>query len=245
MTLENDKVGVYLIFPTTIYTARLNDYKKFNKTILDNIDPYNFETFDSSVPDGYRMTGEHIGKINMHHNPLFEEFFKVISEHAKTYVSVLGMRDEVFDYYITKTWLSIIDKPGQHMNYHIHSNSEISFIYYLEVPENPDCISFKNKNRPNELFSGMMDDTRPEKHHTFFKERNDSNFNSFFIPPQEGLLVMWPGNLPHGTVQNPHFKELQKGRRCGISGDFNLVIKPGYDFFEAGRINLEHMRKFN
>ena len=243
MSIENDNVEVHLVFPTALYTAHLKDFLKYNKIILENIDKYNFNTREID-DENYRMTGEHIGKIDIHHNELFRDFFKCISEHAQTYVDFLGIKSELFDYYINKTWLSIIDEPDVHMVFHNHSNSDISFIYYLEVPENPDCISFKNIHRPNQLFVGMMGDERPiEK--TFFRERNDLNYNSFFIPPQEGLLVMWPGHLPHGTIQNPYTKELQKGRRNGIAGDFSLVLKPGLNDFESGRISLNYMRKFN
>lgn len=239
-----DETEAHLIFPTVIYTAQLNNYREYNKVILDNIEPYNFETLDEQN-DIYRMTGEHIGKINMHHNSLFQDFFRQISIHAKSYVDLLGVKSDVFEYYITKTWLSILDKPGNHMNYHIHSNSDISFVYYLEVPADADCLSFKNVHRPNQLFSGMMDDDRFEQDKTFLKERNVTNYNSFFIPPREGLLVMWPGNLPHGTVPNPNLNKLQDGRRCGLAGDFNLILKSGYNDFESGRISLDYLRKFN
>jgi uncharacterized protein (TIGR02466 family) len=243
MFLENDNINAHLIFPTVIYTAQLENYKEYNKVILDNIDPYNFDT---RVPESpvYRMTGEHLGKIDIHHNKLFSEFFRHVSLHAKSYVNLLGMKDEVFDYFINKTWLSLIDSPETHMIYHSHSNSDISFCYYLEVPENPDCISFKNIHRPNQLFLGMMDDERYEQDKTFFRERNTANYNSFFIPPQEGLLVMWPGHLPHGTVKNPYSDSPQRGRRNGLAGDISLVLKPGYNDFESGRISLDYLRKF-
>ena len=243
MSIEDDNVEVHLVFPTAIYTAHIKNFLKYNSIILENIGQYNFITKESH-DETYRMTGEHIGKINIHHNNLFNDFFKTIIEHAQTYVNFLGIKNELFDYYVNKTWLSIIDEPGEHMVFHNHSNSDISFVYYLEVPENPDSISFKNVNKPNQLFLGMMDDSRPiEK--TFFRERNDLNYNSFFIPPHEGLLIMWPGNLPHGTIQNPYSNELQKGRRNGIAGDISLVLKPGLNDFESGRISLDHMRKFN
>lgn len=243
MSVNNDKVNVFLVFPTAIYTAGLSEYKQYNDILLKNLDNYNFNTRDDN-DDHYRMTGEHLGKINIHHNELFLNFFKQIINHAQTYVESLGIKSELFDFYINKTWLSIIDEPDEHMVFHNHSNSDISFCYYLEVPENADCLSFKNIHKPNQLFLGMMDDSRPiEK--TFFRERNNLNYNSFYIPPYEGLLVMWPGHLPHGTIQNPYKDEPQKGRRNALAGDISLVLKPGYNDFESGRISLDYMRKFN
>ena len=238
---ENDNVNIHLAFPTAIYTTQPENHERFTKLLNDTVDQYRFD--HHADRDWYIVTGEHVGLINIHHNPLYEDFFKMIAYHASSYVNALGMRNDLFDYYVNKSWLSVIDEPDQYMVYHIHSNSDISFVYYTEVPEEPECISFRNPTRPNQLFEGMMDDERPiEK--TFFRERNTLNYNTFFIPPQPGLLVMFPGKLPHGTVRNPHTNKPQVGRRTAIAGDISLVLKPGYNDFESGRICLEHLRKF-
>jgi uncharacterized protein (TIGR02466 family) len=244
--IENDDAEVHCIFPTAIYTARLNDYKKLNKTVLDNIDPYLFDTSynDSVLGGGWKTTGEYEGKIDLHMNDKFDILFKQIAQHARAYVRILGMKDYLFDYYIHKTWLSLITDSNSHITPHIHSNSDISFVYYLEAPAGSDCISFSNKYRPNELFRGMMDDNRPEEK-TFYSVRNQLNYTSFNIMPNEGLLVMWPGStLMHGTVENTYVNEKPKGRRNGLSGDISLVLKPKLNSYESGRVSLDLMKKF-
>lgn len=240
--IDNDNTNVRFIFPTAIYMSQIGNYEEYNKLLLDNIDNYNFET-KTEADKFFRLTGEHLGKINIHHNTLFNDFFKHIALHAKSYVNFLGIKDELFDYYINKTWLSIVDDPVPKINYHSHSNSDISFIYYIEIPENPDCINFSNVHKPNELFQGMMDDSTTVSK-TFFRERNEANYNGYHIVPEEGLLVMWPGHIPHGTIKNPYDDKDQVGRRCGLAGDISIVLKPGYNDFESGRISLDYMRKF-
>lgn len=238
---------IHYAFPLAIYTKQLDNYEEFNRVILDNIAPYDFTSTDEV------LTGEWLGKIAMHHNPLFKDFYKTVSDCAKDYVNFLGMRDDIFEYHFTKSWLSIIDKPQYHMGYHTHSISDISWVYYVEVPENADVISFSNMNKPNELFDGLMDDSREvdvNEHNnpqgkTFFRERNTPNYNTFFIPPHPGLLVMFPGKQRHGTVPHPQTTEPQLGKRTAVVGDINMHLKHDYLKFESGRINVNFMRTFD
>lgn len=240
---------VHYAFPTAIFTQQLEDFKSINKIFLDNIEPYDFTS------TGEVLTGEYLGKISMHHNPLFKDFYKIVSECARDYVDFLGMREDIFEYHFTKSWLSIIDKPTLHMRYHSHSVSDISWVYYVQVPENADAISFFNKHKPNELFSGFMDDGRDSplddlydftpKGKTFFKERNAANYTTFNVPPQEGMLILFPGKQQHGTIPHPDATGPQLGKRTAVVGDINLILKPGHLNFESGRINNDYMRTFD
>jgi uncharacterized protein (TIGR02466 family) len=243
MNIDNDQTQVTFVFPTAIYSAYPENKEKYIQTFTENASKY---LFDKTEPnsDFTVLSGEYLGINDIHHNPSFEDFFKMIVKHASAYVDVLGVRNDLFDYYVNKSWLSIIQDSDHHMRYHVHSNSDISFVYYVEVPENADCISFANYNKPNELFVGMFDEPEDKSlDKTFFKERNTSNYSSYFFPPYPGLLMMFPGKLHHGTVQNPNGK--QKGKRVAIVGDISLILKPQYKSFETGRMSLQYMRKFD
>jgi len=236
----NDNTTIHYMFPTTVYSAIPEPSSKFVETVLNNISDYVFEP--QPRKDYLAVTGEYTGKTNIHHNENLKDFFSMVSMHAKKYVEVLGLKSDIFDYYVNKSWLSIIQNKNVHIQYHDHWESDISFVYYIEVPENADCISFSNNYKSNELFPGMFDDDKPYEK-TFFVERNESNFTSYFIPPLPGLLVMFPGKLNHGTIPNPSGLD-QEGRRVAVAGDITLVLKKGHNDYESGRMSKDFLRKF-
>ena len=243
---------VHYAFPLAIYTEKLDNHEEFNRVILDNIKPYDFISTETT------LTGEWLGKINIHHNPLFEDFFKTVLRSIKDYVSFLGIEEEFFRYYFTKTWLSVIDRPELHFEYHIHPESDISWVYYVEVPKNAAAVAFGNLHLQNQLFEGMMSDGRLQKDATdningrdlaaplsFFKERNTANFTSFHIPPSPGLLVLFPGKQRHATIAPPYATGPQEGKRIAVVGDVSMFLKPEHLAFESGRIYVDHMRTFD
>lgn len=222
------------LFPTAIYKNKLNK-DVFRKMFAGHLNDYDFVSTDDV------LTGEILGKSNIHHIDQFKQFYQTISFNAKLYVQALGVDSNMFDPYITKSWLSIIDKQDYHMKFHSHTVADISFVYYLDVPENPDAICFNNTTLPNSLFPDMLNQER--KNH-FVKQLNPANFNSFYLVPEEGMLVMFPGKQVHGTIPHPSGNP-QKGKRVAIVGDINLYLKPGLNEYETGRISIDHMRKFD
>jgi hypothetical protein len=57
--------------------------------------------------------------------------------------------------------------------------------------------------------------------------------------------LLFPSKLLHGTIQSPENTEnVFAGKRVGISGDFNMLLKPEIVNFESGKLNWQHWRKF-
>ena len=229
----NNKPETLYLFPTIIYRNYL-DASVYKEMFNNKLDQYDFVSTDDV------LTGEILGRSDIHHVDQFKPFYQEITINAYQYLNALGVDYELFDLYVTKSWLSIIDKPDYHMKSHSHTVSDISFVYYLNVPENADAISFSNMNLPNALFHDLLNQERPNN---FVKQVLPSNFNSFFIVPTEGTLIMFPGKQVHGTVPNPSGLP-QSGKRVAIVGDINLYLKPGLTGYESGRVAIEHMRKF-
>jgi hypothetical protein len=129
------------------------------------------------------------------------------------------------------------------MRYHSHTTSDISFVYYLDVPENSDVISFANMHKPNEIFPGSLDDGR-DYSHNLIREYCTANFNSYHFYPHEGMFVAFPGNMNHGTIANPKATKPFEGRRVAVVGDTSLYLKPEVKGLEIGRIAPELIKKF-
>jgi len=229
---------LFYMFPTAVYKNVVEGYQQYNVLLRDKLKKYIFKSDEDT------LTGEIIGQIDIHLIPELNGFFEAISSNIRHYLYSLGLKEELLDIYFTKTWLSIIDNKDLHMRYHNHTSADISYVYYLDVPENSDVISFKNVSKPNDIFPGAFDDGRdPEK--TLIREYNTANFNSYHLFPEEGMLVAFPGNLTHGTLANPNADKPFEGRRVAVVGDISIHLKPNVVGLEMGRITPEAMKKFD
>lgn len=221
------------LFPLTIYKNDL-DSKQYQDLFNGKLNSFDFTSSDDV------LTGEILGKSSIHHIEEFKPFYEEVALNAREYLKILGVKENLFDVFVTKSWLSIIDKPDYHMRAHSHTVADISFVYYLQVPENADSIMFLNNSKQNELFHDLFEDMRERN---FLSEYTVSNYNSFFVVPNEGMLLMFPGKQSHKTSANPS-GELQQGKRIAVVGDINLYLKPGITGYESGRVSTDYMRKF-
>ena len=106
--------------------------------------------------------------------------------------------------YITVSWINYTDK-GQHHHGHIHRNSLISGVYYLDTDDS-DKITF---GTPHEEMLTMSIRT---------EEWNEWNSNEWHMPTPKNSLLLFPSKLRHKVLPttNPN-------TRTSLS--FNTFIK--------------------
>ena len=128
----------------------MNDHEKYKS------DFYNlYPKFDYEESEIDNTVSENIIKPLIHLEDSLDDLFREVVSHVKTYVcDVLQYRD-IFDYAITKSWLSRARKPQDQIRWHIHSTSHVSFAYYLNMPDNAHCLEFENNYSKNILFGSM------------------------------------------------------------------------------------------
>ena len=167
-------------------------------------------------------------------NDLFEE----IISNVKTYVNDILKYQDIFDYIITKSWISRSRAAYENIRWHTHSTSHISFSYYLNTPPNSHSLKFSNPTNHNGLFSGL--NTSEVKDGV--KERNELNASTFFINPEEGLLILFPSSMKHCTeCTSKNFE----GERLAIVGDITLVFKEdGTNDYSMGYINPKYWKMY-
>jgi len=218
------------IFPTMIYTNNFDP--KISDKLLPFLSPYDFSSADG-------IQGEFLGLADMHLDDNLLDFYKMIVNEAGIYIDTLGINNKLFDLYIVKSTLSKISIPEHHFAAHKHFCSDISFVYYVQVPPGSDSLYFLNEFKPNELFGHMFDDVRERN---MLTQYNAFNATAHYINPESGLLVMFPGKLLHGTRKMS--PEPFTGDRIAIVGDINLVLKPDQNNWETGKVDLSRWRKF-
>lgn len=217
------------IFPTVIYCNNLNPM--INQLLLPEIEPYRFSSD--------QIQGEYLGLADMHLAESLSEFYQIISSEARIYIETLGINNDLFDLYFVKSTLSKLSTPDQHFVTHKHHCSDISFVYYVQVPPGSDTLYFLNEYKPNELFGYMFNHDRDR---SMIANINAFNAITHNIDPEPGLLVLFPGKTPHGTRNLSD--EPFSGERIAIVGDINLVLKPEHNNWDTGKVNLSNWRKF-
>ena len=227
-----DKPIAHAIFPTLIYTNQLGDSPALNHMLEQELKYYLFDA-DQGIQ------GEYLGLADMHLNYNLESFYTRVTDNAKIYAETLGVDTELFDFYTVKSTVSKLSRPDQHFVSHKHFSSDISFIYYLRVPENSDSLFFQDNNRSNELFGALFDRDRDR---SLLQEDNAFNRTRHWIEPMEGMLVLFPSKTSHGTANTTGIA--CQGDRIAIVGDINLVLKQGQKDWEMGKVSLDQWRRF-
>jgi len=156
--------------------------------------------------------------------------------YVKIYIQDVLKYQDIFNFIITKTWLSRSRDSHENVKWHSHSTSHISFSYYLNTPPNSHLLKFANPSNYNGLFAGLNTSQTRDG----VEERNELNASTFFLEPKEGTLILFPSSLEHCT-QCP--SNTFTGERLAIVGDITLVYKEDSENnYSMGYINPKYWR---
>jgi uncharacterized protein (TIGR02466 family) len=114
-----------------------------------------------------------------------------IESALKFYVDSIICPNDGINFYITQSWLTWTYKGGSHFS-HIHSNSVVSGVLYIDVDETMDNITFSKDNMDVFDFNKKI--------------YNPFNSESWEIPVKNSKIILFPSTLKHGvnTTQNPN-----------------------------------------
>jgi len=228
------KPQIFNIFPTTIYVGEVENHSENKKEFMRLYDKFDYEENEIS-------TTVSEGQVNplIHLEPSMDAMFREIIKHIKVYVlDVLKFKD-MFNYSITKTWISRTRCKDQ-IQWHIHSCSHVSFVYYLNIPPYSHTTKFLNRDNINSLFLGANNYNSIDSQN-MMKEYNSQNAETFFIHPKEGYVSLFPSRLTHGTEC---IKTDFNGERLAIVGDCNLILKDEYLLHSMGLIDEKYWKKY-
>jgi hypothetical protein len=231
-TLSYDTLN---IFPTTVYIGQ-SKYQLINKNkFYQEYPKYDFEQTQYNT-----TVSENSGNPLLHLNDNLAPIFNEIIEHVKNYShTALGLKD-LFNFVITKSWISRSREKSHEIPPHIHSTSHISFVYYVNVSDESHSIVFSNQHTPNSLFLGMYS-THADKSRQMFSKYTESNSESFYIVPREGDIILFPSKTIHST--NSTGNELTS-ERLAIVGDITLTLKEEYLSYSMGYIDQKFWKKY-
>ena len=139
------------------------------------------------------------------------------------------------DIYYQRSWATYTESE-QKINFHTHSQSNISFAYYLLKPKNSGGIIFKSNELQNELAKNIFTSSKLEK--SLIKKANVYNSDKSMFDPNQGSIIIFPSKTPHATLPNKSSLP-----RISISGDVTIMLKNS-NGFEHLMPNFRNWTKF-
>lgn len=208
----------HAIFPTLVVEVK-NENHAVIKTAM--------EKHILDLVDKNGMCHEEINLNNLHHYEDFKPLYELATQAMKSFISKFAIDPELFDYNITKSWLSIVKE--QSVPVHAHMESNLSFIYYANIPDGGALpITFYRHFRLDEPFYQMSTWNNPH-------EWNHFNSYGWTFQANEGVLYVFPSSTLHGVdgntaIQDAGIKTIEdyRNRRVCIAGDTTLTYKDGH-----------------
>ena len=240
---------LHALFPTLVYQTKLTDANRWNSLLLTSLPDHNFS--NHAEQRGQHFAGEYHGQSLLHLDDRLAHFFATLAIQVADYLKVLGMQPELFDLQCLKSWF-VICHPANESDVttdsntqptallpHNHSCSDISWVYYVDVPADCPAITFHSgRTLPTEPFGSAFHYDWQHDHKSSVTTFNQWNKDTWSIIPKTGDLLLFPGHQLHSVEAN-HTDQ----RRISVAGDLALTLKPEYIDREFGRTAPENWKK--
>ena len=222
------------LFPLTVVEETIIIDENERNVLVDEIKKMKTGE-DKKNKSQYAWTGDTKGHEFLFSNKLFKNLANKISLSIINYLSLLEINTDLLDIYFQRSWATFTESD-QKINFHTHSQSNISFAYYLLKPKGSGGIIFKSNDLQNEVAKNIFTGSKMEK--SLIHKANVYNSDkSSFDPPQDTIII-FPSKTPHATLPNK-----SNLPRISISGDITIMLKNS-NGFEHLMPNFKNWTKF-
>lgn len=180
-------------FPTLIYRTCLHNFEDHNRHLEKKANElYNLSNSKSSNHwncDTYNTLDQYDFRHDEDHyvNSLINECKRHVLAFAQQYQVDKCLEDlECVDF-----WFNLAP-PGSYQEYHLHSNSHFSLVYYVLTPNNCGDLVFKSFESATDMFP------LPIKESCL----NDSTYKSCTYKSKESTVIIFRSNLQHMVKKN-------------------------------------------
>lgn len=123
----------------------------------------------------------------------FQDIKSKIINHIDIYTKEILSVADYINFNIQNSWIMRHTK-GDYSHTHIHTNSLLSGIVYIEVDDNSGDIVFQKDSNYTNLFPPAID--------VDVKERNIFNSKTWEFTPKSGQIFIFPSNLSHSVNES-------------------------------------------
>ena len=209
------------LFPLTI----VEDYIKIDdierKKLVEEIRKMKLDK-ENIQKSNFAWTGDTKGYEFLFSNNLFKNIANKISSSIVNYLNILEINTELLEIYYQRSWATITEKE-QNINFHTHSQSNISFAYYLLKPPSSGGIIFKSNELQNEIAQNIFTNSKLEK--SLINKANAYNSERSMFDLKQDSIIIFPSKTPHATTPNNSGQT-----RISISGDVSIMLKDSKGF---------------
>ena len=222
------------LFPLTILQDQITIEENERKILIDEIAKMK-EDNQKSNKSSYAWTGDTKGHEFLFSNRMFSSLSKKISNSIIKYLELLEINTNLLDIFYQRSWATYTAEE-QSINFHTHSQSNISFAYYLLKPSNSGGIIFRSNELQNEIAKNIFTNSKIEK--SLVNKPNVYNSDKSVFDLEQDSIIIFPSKTPHATIPNK-----SKSPRISISGDVTIMLKDskGYEHLMP---NFNHWTKF-
>lgn len=240
---KDNSATLHALFPTLVYEAQLPSADGFAADFASVQEEFGFEP--KVRGEARYNAGEYHGQILLHQNQKLQPFFQTLAQHVAKYLSALGMRAELFDMQCLKSWFVLCDTTPEEDDDaivpHNHSCSDISWVYYVDVPQDAGTVRFHGPTPPpTAMFQSAFHYDWHNDDKSAINTVNWWNSDTWSVPTQPGTLLIFPGHQVHSVEANRSTE-----RRVSVAGDVGLTLKKQHRNLEFGRTSPKHWRDFS
>ena len=220
------------LFPLTVAQDKITISEDERNIFINEIEKMQLK---SNQQSDYAWTGDTNGYEFLFKNKLFENLAKKISDVIIEYLKILEINTNFLDIYYQRSWATYTNNK-QSINFHTHSQSNISFAYYLLKPSGSGGIIFRSNELQNEIAKNIFTRSKLEK--SLINKANAYNSDRSVFDLEQDSIIIFPSKTLHATMPN------QSGEpRISISGDVSLMLKDS-DGFEHLMPSFKNWTKF-
>ena len=201
---------VFGLFSTPIVSFEID--REFTKEEFDTVLSFSDKTRSGLM--GNRTT---VGE-NVLDNPNLSDIKKFVNDSVNWYVDNIQKPKNKFDTYLTQSFVNLIsDGQGHHV--HMHPNSYLSGVLYIQANKDNDSITFLGEPAVCPKFLSLPTD-----------DFNVFNSHRWSMPVWTGRLLIFPSHIPHQVnfVNNSYervsvaFNTFIRGQ-IGIEEEYTLL----------------------
>ena len=212
---------IFNLFPLTVLQNKIILEDNERNILIKEIKKMRDEQIEEKKSN-YAWTGDTKGHEFLFSNELFKNLSKKISNVIIDYLKTLSINTNYLDIYYQRSWATFTDNE-QSINFHTHSQSNISFAYYLLKPPNSGGIIFRSNELQNEIAKNIFTNSKLEK--SLIGKANPYNSDRSMFDLDQDSIIVFPSKTPHATVPNKSGLP-----RISISGDISIMLKDSRGF---------------
>ena len=225
---------IYNLFPLTIIKETISLEEREREILINEIKNMKKNNTEEKKNKN-AWTGDTKGYEFLFSNSLFKNLSNKISKTILKYLETFEINTDLLDIFYQRSWATITENE-QSINFHTHSQYNISFAYYLLKPKDSGGIIFKSNELQNEIAKNIFTSSKLEK--SLINRPNAYNSDRSMFDLEQDSIIIFPSKTPHATVPNNSGLP-----RISISGDISIMLKESKGF-EHLMPNFNNWTKF-